>query len=187
LGGFKETSLAVSSKSGGGNYNNFDSTDFSDDSNNEPEARVHHLLQQLGPYGFFQYESGVHRIQRVPVNDNKLQTSAVSVAVLPSIPDNQITDTLPPNELKMETMRTSGVVGQHVNTTESVVHVMQEEQSQHKTKTQGAQIGGGSSSSTLQRAGVERWKHHAFFVDGQRGSERMDTNIQFPAGSNYQS
>jgi peptide chain release factor 1 len=70
----------------------------------------------LGPYGTFKFESGVHRVQRVPVNDSRIHTSACSVAVLPSLPDdNKETDLLPLSELKIETMRASGAGGQHVN------------------------------------------------------------------------
>ena len=126
FGGVKEASLAVSSRGGGGGGyggGGFDNSDSSSLDINDPEAQTQQLIQQLGPYGFFQYKSGVHRVQRVPVNDNKLQTLAVSVAVLPSLTDSQVNATLPPTELKIETMRASGAGGQHVNTTESTVRV----------------------------------------------------------------
>jgi peptide chain release factor 1 len=66
----------------------------------------------LGPFGAFKFESGVHRVQRVPVNDSKIHTSACSVAVLPSIKKAQNQEALPLSELKIETMRSSGAGGQ---------------------------------------------------------------------------
>ena len=127
IGGIREVSVSIS------NANSYD--------------------EGTGVYGRMRYESGVHRVQRVPVNDGKqnefvsplfqhslmffvvsfisfrsvrIHTSAVSVAILPDS-NNDIGDensySVPASELKIETMRASGAGGQHVNTTESAVRI----------------------------------------------------------------
>jgi len=191
LGGVKEASLAVSSRGGGGGGGyGYESFDVSSDDTPEDEDMAQKLLQQLGPYGFFQYESGVHRVQRVPVNDNKLQTSAVAVGVLPAIPEGALGNALPPTELKIDVMRASGAGGQHVNTTESAVRIthiptgimayMQEERSQHKNKSKAMRlVAARVHSLRKQQALQERSNARSSLMGGGDRSERVRT-YNFP-------
>ena len=76
-----------------------------------------------GAYSRLKYESGVHRVQRIPVTESggRIHTSTVTVAVLPEADEVEIE--IKPDELKIETMRASGHGGQHVNRTESAVRI----------------------------------------------------------------
>lgn len=76
-----------------------------------------------GVYARMKYESGVHRVQRVPATEasGRIHTSAATVAVLPEVEDIDIE--IRPEDIRIDTMRASGAGGQHVNTTDSAVRV----------------------------------------------------------------
>jgi peptide chain release factor 1 len=130
-------------------------------------------IRGRGPFAKLKFESGVHRVQRVPDTEaqGRIHTSAATVAVLPEVEEIDIE--IKADDLKIDTMRSSGAGGQHVNKTESAIRIthipsgiivaVQQERSQHKNR---------ALAMTMLRAKLydaERSK-----LDKARAAERRD-------------
>ncbi|RUO21230.1 peptide chain release factor 1 [Aliidiomarina iranensis] len=146
-----------------------------------------------GAYGRMKFESGGHRVQRVPETESqgRIHTSACTVAVLPEIPEAEAID-INPADLRIDTYRASGAGGQHVNRTDSAVRLThlptgvvvecQEERSQHKNKAKAMSVLQSrlQAAEDARRAAAEQSTRRSLVGSGDR-SERIRT-YNYPQG-----
>lgn len=146
-----------------------------------------------GVYGRLKFESGGHRVQRVPATESqgRIHTSACTVAVMPELPEAELPD-INPGDLRIDTFRSSGAGGQHVNTTDSAIRIThlptgivvecQDERSQHKNKAKALAVLGARirAAEVARRQQEEASTRRSLLGSGDRSDRNRTYN--FPQG-----
>ena len=146
-----------------------------------------------GAYGKLKFESGCHRVQRVPQTESqgRIHTSTCTVAVMPDIKQAELPE-IKASDLRIDTFRSSGAGGQHVNTTDSAIRIThlptglvvecQDERSQHKNKAKAqAVLGARLRAAELNRRHQEKSSTRRNLLGSGYRSDRIRT-YNFPKG-----
>jgi peptide chain release factor 1 len=148
-------------------------------------------IEGPGVYSRLKFESGVHRVQRVPETETqgRIHTSTATVAVMPEAEEVELE--LNPKDLRIDTFRSSGAGGQHINKTSSAIRVThlptgmvvecQDQRSQRENKEQALKVLRSRLLQQKQEAYDQEY-NQAPKPGGQRRPQREDSHLQLPAG-----